>query len=64
MQSVKNGYAYIGVVLDGEKKGCIVMGREPFFEEYDIVSVDFESFLSMHLYALGNDMESTIDCFT
>lgn len=63
MQSVKDGYSYIGIVIDGADAGAIIMAREPFFEEYDIIADDFESFLNVHLLAIESETESNIKGF-
>lgn len=63
MQSVKDGYSYIGIVIDGADAGTIIMAREPFFEEYDVIADDFESFLTIHLLAIESATESNIKDF-
>lgn len=47
MLSVKNGYAYFAIVLDGADKGKIVIGNEPMYEETTVVADDLPAFFDV-----------------
>ena len=58
--SVKNGYAYIALVLAGDDKGKIILGREPEYENVEIISASFEAFQHLHSDFLENKKEVRI----
>ncbi len=43
--SVEDGYAYHAIATSGDNLGKVVFGREPEFEEADVVAESFEEFL-------------------
>ncbi len=43
--SVKDGYSYLALALSGDAAGLVVSGREPEFEEVEVVAPSFGSFL-------------------
>jgi len=57
--SVKNGYSYVAMVLDGVNKGKVVYGREPEYEDIEIVSNSFGDFQEMHVSYIENKGETT-----
>ncbi len=48
LYSVKDGYAFIAIILKGEDKGKIVFGREPEYEDVELIANSFKEFLKMH----------------
>lgn len=46
--SVKNGYAYIALVVKGDNKDKIVYGREPEYEDIRVVANSFGEFQKIH----------------
>lgn len=54
--SVKNGYAYFAIHVSEENFGKIYYGREPEFEETELVSSDFISFIkTIHNNSLSKE---------
>lgn len=47
--SLKSGYEYLGIITKGEKRKCIIHGFEPSFEEFSVISADFDSFMKLYL---------------
>jgi len=58
--SVKDGYSYIALIIDGKNKGKIVHGREPEYEDIDIISDSFDEFQKMHITYLKNRKEHSV----
>lgn len=56
--SVKDGYAYIAIILKGENKGKIVFGREPEYEDVEIISNSFKDFQRLHFNYLRGEKEA------
>lgn len=56
--SVKNGYAYAAIILKGDDKGKIVYGREPEYEDVEIISNSFQEFKELYLSLLNGQTES------
>ncbi|AYN04391.1 SMI1/KNR4 family protein [Flavobacterium sp. 140616W15] len=46
--SVKNGYSYLGIGIKGANIGKIVYGREPEYEEIEVIANSFEEFMELH----------------
>ncbi|MDR7211798.1 hypothetical protein [Flavobacterium piscis] len=57
MMSVKNGYAYVAIVLNGETKGSIVSGSEPEYEEPVTISSSLEEFFDKYILVLKNELD-------
>ena len=56
MLSVKNGYAYCAVVLDGADKGKIVIGNEPMYEETTVVAAVLNEFFDVFISFLEGEV--------
>ncbi len=56
MLSVKNGYAYFAIVLDGPDKGKIVIGNEPMYEETTVIAADLAAFFDLFISFLNNEV--------
>jgi hypothetical protein len=48
LMSVKSGYAYCAIVLDGEDSGSIVAGNEPEYEETTKIAGSLEEFFDLY----------------
>lgn len=46
--SVKDGYSYIAMIIEGKDKGKIVYGREPEYEDVEVISDSFDDFQKLH----------------
>ncbi len=60
MMSVKNEYAYVAIVLSGDKKGSIVVGNEPEYEESIIVANSLSEFFGKYSSHILNKSESNV----
>jgi len=58
--SVKAGYAYFAVQLDGPNPGCIVHGMEPEFEETTIASQSLGEFLGLLVQAARGELGDSV----
>jgi hypothetical protein len=58
--SVKNGYTYIAVVLDGESKGSIVSGNEPEYENTTKIASSLNDFFDKYIKVLKGELEDPI----
>lgn len=58
MVSVKSGYAYLAIVLEGHNKGCIVSGREPEYEEATVVASSLEYFFDKFVAVIKGEVKS------
>jgi len=56
MMSVKSGYAYLAIVLDGENKGNIVSGNEPEYEETSIIASSLDEFFDKYIMILKGEL--------
>jgi hypothetical protein len=56
MMSVKNGYAYVAIVINGEDKGSIVSGSEPEYEEPVKISSSLDEFFDKYILVLKNEL--------
>jgi hypothetical protein len=57
MMSVKNGYAYLAIVLNGEDKGSIVSGSEPEYEETVKISSSLDDFFDKYILVLKGELD-------
>lgn len=57
--SVKDGYSYIALIIDGENKGKIAHGREPEYEDIEIVSDSFDEFRKSHIAYLKDGKQNS-----
>jgi len=57
MMSVKNGYAYVAIVLNGEGKGSIVSGSEPEYEEPLEIASSLDEFFDKYILVLKNELD-------
>jgi hypothetical protein len=54
--SVKNGYSYLAIVIEGKSKGEIVYGREPKYKDIKTVANSLEDFMELQLsYSIDHD---------
>lgn len=56
--SVKNGYAYCAIVLDGKNDGCIVAGNEPEYEDTTKIADSLGEFFDIYYDVLEMKSES------
>lgn len=56
MLSVKNGYAYFAIILEGADKGKIVIGNEPMYEETTVVAADLPQFFDLFISFLNGEI--------
>ncbi|MEJ9963009.1 hypothetical protein [Escherichia albertii] len=47
IMSVKSGYSHISIVTDGNKKGQIIWGEEPEYEDVNFLAQTYDEFFSM-----------------
>jgi SMI1 / KNR4 family (SUKH-1) len=57
MMSVKNGYAYLAIVLDGKNKGNIVSGNEPEYEETVTIASSLDEFFEKYILVLNDKLD-------
>ncbi len=57
MLSVKNGYAFLAVVLSGPNKGEIVIGNEPMYEEVSVVASNLPAFFDLFVSFLKAEID-------
>lgn len=46
--SVKESYAFIGIIISQQNKGKIVFGREPEYEDIEVIADSLEDFFKIH----------------
>jgi SMI1 / KNR4 family (SUKH-1) len=57
MMNVKNGYAYLAIVLNGEDKGKIVSGNEPEYEETVTIASSLDEFFDKYILVLKDELD-------
>ncbi len=58
LMSVKNDYAYAGLILEGDKKGRVVVGNEPMYEDVVEVAESLSDFFDLYISVLNNEQEA------
>jgi hypothetical protein len=52
--SVKNGYSYLAICLEGKNKNKVVYGYEPEYEEVDVIFDSFDDFSNTLIKYISN----------
>ncbi|MEN8410456.1 hypothetical protein ABFP33_10850 [Acinetobacter bereziniae] len=54
LMSVKNGYSYLAICLEGKNKNKVVYGYEPEYEEVDVIFDSFDDFSNTLIKYISN----------